>query len=186
MSCGEKSKELKNDLKNTKNVLEAAVEVANDGENMKKNIQDLRTKTPLTKDQWQTWLPETLLDMPMTFSQINFMPGIGSCGAFYKVGNKRIRVMVIDGAGKRGAGVVGPYRMSNKIEYNEEGIWGATKTIEIDGHKAKLSSLKSGKNSISMFYDNRFAVDIETNEVEEHDALYKIFRKLNLEQLNNL
>ena len=93
--------------------------------------------------------------------------------------------MIIDGAGERGAGGVGPYRMSSKMEYNEEGSWGSTKTVEVDGHNAKLSALKSGKYSISMFYDERFAVDIETHELAR-EALEQIIEQLDLVELKNL
>ncbi len=111
------------------------------------------------------------------------MPGLGSCGANYKIGNKRIRVMVIDGAGERGAGGVGPYRMSSKMEYNTEDEWGYTKTVVIDGVNAKRSYVKtSGMYSLSMYYANRFAVDIEIHNFSE-DMLEEIVEALNLSEL---
>lgn len=182
ISCREKTKKVANEIENATQIVKKAKNISEEASAMQKNINELRKKEYLTKEQWESWLPKKLFNMPMRFSQINFMPGLGSCGASYNVGNKRIKVMIIDGAGEKGAGGVGPYRMSSKMEYDEEGSWGTTKTIEIDGHKAKLSSLKSGKYSISMFYNERFAVDIETHELER-EALEQIVEELKLNKL---
>ncbi len=185
-SCGEEAKKLKDDINNTKNVVETAVKVASEGEGMKKNILSLRTKTPLTQAQWESWLPEKLLELPLSNPQLNFMPGIASCGANYKIGNKRIRVMVIDGAGEKGAGAVGPYRMSSKMDYNTEDTWGYTKTRTINGVKAKESYRKSANSyAVSMFYADRFAVDIETYNLEQAE-LEQIIKELNLDKLSDL
>ena len=185
-SCKEETKKLGNEIRNTTEIIKNAKKIAKEANGMQENIKLLRNKEPLTKEEWESWLPETLLDMPMTFSQINFMPGLGSCGATYKIGNKRIRLMVIDGAGERGAGGVGPYRMSSKMDYDTEDTWGSTKTVLIDGVKAKKSYLKSSNSyDLSMFYAERFAVDIKTNEIDEA-TLEKIIQELNLNELKNL
>ncbi|MDX1463438.1 MAG: hypothetical protein R3359_10305 [Marinirhabdus sp.] len=170
-----------NSTQNIKNVKELADEASS----MQENMSKLQKIDHLTKEQWQSWLPETLYNLPITSSQINFLPGLGSASATYSVGNKRIRVMVIDGAGEKGANAVGAYRASSKIEYNDEGNWGSTKTVKIDNHNAKLSDLKNGKYSVSMFYNERFAVDIETHELPG-EALEQIIEQLNLNELKNL
>lgn len=184
-SCRNESKNASTEVKNETQKIKNVNELADEAPDMKDNILELQKMDHLTKEQWQSWLPERLLDLPVTSSQINFLPGLGSSSATYSIRNKRIRVMVIDGAGERGANGVGPYRASSKIEYNDEGSWGSTKTIDIEGHKAKFSDLKNEKYSVSMFYDERFAVDIETHELPR-EALEQIIKQLNLNELNNL
>jgi len=184
-SCGNESNKVTREIENATQTVKNSKKVAESASDMQKNVQLLRTMEHLTKEQWETWLPETVLGMPLTTPQINFLPGLGSCSANYKVGNKRIRVMVIDGAGERGASGVGPYRMSSKMDYDSSDKRGYTKTAVIDGVKAKKSYVKtSGMYSLSMFYADRFAVDIETHEFTE-DMLEKIVKELNLSTLKS-
>lgn len=186
ISCGIKAKELKNELKISTEMIENTSKVAKEGKNIQENMQSLLDKTPLTKVQWQTWLPETLLDMPLFNPQLNFMPELSSCGANYKIGNKRVRIMVIDGAGEKGAGGVGPYMMSSKMDYDTQDTWGYTKTRTINGLKVKESYLKgSDKYTLSMFYNNRFAVDIETHKITQAE-LEQIIKELDLNKLEQL
>lgn len=149
---------------------------------MQENRGTLVNETPLTKEEFAAWLPETLLGMPLSSSTINMVPGLGSCGATYSINNRRVRVMVIDGAGEKGNNAVNTYRMSSTMEYDEKGSWGSTKTTTLNGLKVKESALTNGKYNLSMFYDNRFAVDVETYEVG-HEELEQIIKELNLEQL---
>tara|TARA_A100000171_G_C2140545_1_gene155530 strand:+ start:16980 stop:17591 length:612 start_codon:yes stop_codon:yes gene_type:complete len=183
ISCGNETNKVKSEIENTSQTVKNAKKVTEGASEMEKNIQQLRTKEHLTKEQWESWLPETVLQMPRTSSQINFMPGLGSCSASYSIGNKRIRVMIIDGAGERGAGGVGPYRMSSKMDYDSKDEWGSTKTVVIDGVKAKKSYVKtSGMYSLSMFYADRFAVDIELHDFSE-DSLEEVVKELDLSEL---
>jgi len=182
-SCGNESKEDAKVMENSTQTMNTTKNVVNEASEMEGNIRQLRKKEYLTKDQWKSWLPKTLLDMPMSNQQLNFMPGLGSCGATYKIGNKRIRVMVIDGAGEKGASGVGPYRMSSKMDYDSKDEWGSTKTVVIDGVKAKKSYVKtSGMYSLSMFYADRFAVDIELHDFLE-DRLEEVVKELDLSEL---
>lgn len=147
------------------------------------NRETLIDETPLTKEQFAAWLPETVLGMPLTSSSINMLPGMGSCGATYSIQNRRVRVMIIDGAGEKGNNAVSTYRMSSTMEYDEKGSWGSTKTTTINGIKVKESNLKNGKFNLSMFHDDRFAVDVETYEVG-HEELEQLVKELNLGQLH--
>jgi hypothetical protein len=151
--------------------------------NTQENRETLVHETPLTKEQFAAWLPEMVLGMPLTSSTINMLPGIGSCGATYSIQNRRVRVMIIDGAGEKGNNAVSTYRMSSTMEYDEKGSWGSTKTTTINGIKVKESALKNGKFNLSMFHDNRFAVDVETYEVS-HEELEQLVKELNLGQLH--
>ncbi|PKA84468.1 hypothetical protein ATE92_2658 [Ulvibacter sp. MAR_2010_11] len=183
VSCGNESKKVGKEIENSTQSISNAKNVVNDASEMEENIRQLRKKEYLTKEQWESWLPKVLLDMPITYQQLNFMPGLGSCGATYKIGNKSIRVMVIDGAGEKGASGVGPYRMSSKMDYDSKDEWGSTKTVVIDGIKAKKSYVKtSGMYSLSMFYNHRFAIDIEAHNFSE-DKLAEIVKELNLSEL---
>lgn len=176
VSCGSKeSKKPDQDATNT-------VELVRTAKDVQENQSSLANETPLTKEEFASWLPETLLGMPMTSSTINMIPGLGSCGATYSINNRRVRVMVIDGAGEKGNNAVNTYRMSSTMEYDEKGSWGSTKTTTLNGLKVKESALTNGKYNLSMFYDNRFAVDVETYEVG-HEELEQIIKELNLEQL---
>ena len=149
---------------------------------MQENRGTLVNETPLTKEEFAAWLPETLLGMPLSSSTINMIPGLGSCGVTYNINNRRVRVMVIDGAGEKVNNAVNNYRMYSTMEYDEKGSWGSTKTTTLNGLKVKESVLTNGKYNLSMFYDSRFAVDVETYEVG-HEELQQIIKELNLEQL---
>ena len=91
--------------------------------------------------------------------------------------------MIIDGAGEKGSGAVQSYLMSSRMEYNEDQSWGTTKTKMIKGIKVKETKFKGeDKYNLSMFYNNRFAIDIETKEISGDD-LEQIFIELKLDQL---
>ncbi len=127
----------------------------------KKGINDIKLKslneklkqvTPVSKEQFESWVAETLIDLPKASSMINFIPGLSSSGTTYSKQNKSVRVMVIDGAGEKGASGVGPYRMSSTMDYDQEDEWGYTKSRIISGIKVKESYRKSGEAyTLSMF-----------------------------------
>ena len=183
ISCGKEAKKIKNELKNSKEIIKNASKVAKEGENLQNTMLDLKSKTPLTKAQFEAWLPEALIELPKTSSSINLIPGVGSCGASYNILNKRIRVMVIDGAGPKGVGAIGPYMMSSKMDYDLEESWGTTKSKTINGIKVKETYQKNNDEyTLSMFYNNRFAVDIEASEIS-YEELEQLVKELNLEGL---
>ena len=182
-SCGKESKKIKDELSNTKEVIKNASKVADESENMQQNVVDLKSKTPLTKAQFESWLPKAVIDLPLTSSTVNTIVGVGSCSGSYRIGNKRVSVMVIDGAGERGASAVSSYMFSSTMEYNEDNDSRYTKTKVIDGIKVKETYHKSnGDYNVSTFYGNRFAVDIETKEVN-YDEVEQIIKTLNLSEL---
>lgn len=182
-SCGENAEKLKNEIKNTQNTIENASKAVNEADDMADNTNLLKSKTPLSKEKFESWSPKTLLGLPLTSSTINMLPGMGSCGNTYSIKNKRIRVMIIDGAGEKGSGAVQSYQMSSKMEYNEDQSWGTTKTKTINGLKVKETKFKGDdKYNLSLFYNNRFAIDIETKEISGDD-LEQIFIELKLDQL---
>jgi len=184
-SCGKESKKIKDELSNTKEVIKNASKVADESENMQEKMTGLQKKTPLSKAQFEKWLPKTVIDLPLTSSTVNTIVGMGSCSGSYRIGNKRIRVMVIDGAGKIGSDAVGSYMFSSTMEYNEDNDSRYTKTKVIDGIKVKETYHKSnGDYNVSTFYGNRFAVDIETKEVS-YEELEQIIKTLNLSELLN-
>jgi hypothetical protein len=185
-SCGNDSKKGNTEIENTSETVKKVAKVIDEAPAMQENVAQLRNKTPLTKAQFESWLPDTLLDMPRTFSQINFMPGLSSCGANYTLGNKKIKIMVIDGAGEKGAGAVGTYKLYSKMDYDTKDENRYKKSRVIDGVKVVEAYRKSGNTySLSMFYDERFGVHIEIFELEQH-ALDKVFKELKLNELNNL
>lgn len=185
-SCGEDSKKIKQEIKNSSQVIKNASKVANKAEEIQKNMEALKDATPLTTEQFESWLPESIIGLPKASTQINFMPGISTCGVTYRESNKSVRVLVFDGAGPKGAGAVGPYRMSSTMDYDQEDEWGYTKSRIINGIKVKESYRKSGEAyTLSMFYGDRFAVDVKTSKVTKEE-LDDIMKELNLKQLLEL
>jgi len=185
-SCGKEKSGLQKEINNAVETIDNAMNVANHSEQIKNDILQLRKTTPLTKEQFESWVPETLLELPRSNVQINLMPGISSCSATYKIGNRRVQFTVIDGAGEKGAGAVGVYRMSQQINYNQEENWGYTKTKTIEGLKVKESFLKdSNSYQVSLFFDNRYAVNVRSYEVS-YEELKQIFKELNLPKLSHL
>ncbi|WP_293293770.1 hypothetical protein [Allomuricauda sp.] len=154
-------------------------------ESFEENKNSLLNKTPLTKEQFASWLPETMLGLPLTSSTINLLPGVGSCTANYSQGNTRIRIMIIDGAGEKGANGVAPYRATSTLNIDDKGAWGSTKTETVNGLKAKVSYLEEDRLNASMFYNERFAVDIKLNELTR-GSLDQIAQELKLEKLKEI
>lgn len=182
-SCGENAEKVKNEIENTKNTIENASKAVSEADDMADNTNLLKGKTPLSKEKFESWLPKTLLGLPQTSAAINRLQDIGSCSATYSEKNTRIRVMVIDAAGEKGADATATYRMSSTREYDEKGSWGYTKTKTINGIKVKETKFKGeDKYNLSLFYNNRFAVDIETHEIGE-EKLEQLLKELQLDQL---
>lgn len=171
-SCGDNNAKNKQSIQETEKVVK---ETSN-------TTATLVSQTPLSKEQFKSWLPETLLGLPQTSATINGIKDMGSCTATYSEKNTRIRLMVFDGAGEQGANVTATYRDSSTRDYDEKGSWGYTKTKIINGIKVKESYLKDEKYNLSIFYNNRFAIDIETHEVGE-EKLEQLLKELNLDQL---
>lgn len=171
-SCGDNNAKNKQSIQETEKVVK---ETSN-------TTAGLVSQTPLSKEQFESWLPETLLGLPQTSASINRLQDIGSCSATYSEKNTRIGVMVIDAAGEKGADATATYRMSSTRDYDEKGSWGYTKTKTINGIKVKESYLKDEKFNLSIFYNNRFAVDIETHEIGE-EKLEQLLQELQLDQL---
>ncbi|TXD82091.1 hypothetical protein ESY86_15595 [Subsaximicrobium wynnwilliamsii] len=185
-SCGDNSNKGTNELKNTVEAVNDAKKVINDATSIQESEEELRKKIPLTKDQYRTWLPENLLDLSLTSTRLDIGQGNGICSATYGKGNRRIQVMIIDGAGERGPGNVSTYRMAVNMELNMENENSYTKSSEIAGIKVKEGYNKTADiYSLMMFYGERFAVDIKTHEIE-HEQLEQMVEELNLEELSSL
>ena len=172
-SCG-------NDKATNKQTIQETEKADKEASNAKATLV---SETPLSKEQFESWLPKTLLGLPQTSATINRLQDIGSCSATYSEKNTRIRVMVIDAAGEKGADATATYQMSSTRNYDDKGSWGYTKTKTINGIKVKESYLKDEKYNLSIFYNNRFAVDIETHEIGE-EKLGQLLKELQLEQLH--
>ncbi|MFC5625859.1 hypothetical protein [Algoriphagus winogradskyi] len=151
-------------------------------ESVQDNAETLTELTPLTTEQFKAFFPETLIGLPQTSFAESFIPGIGTGSATYRTANKSIRIMIIDGAGAKGADAVGTYKFAHTKDYDEKGSWGYAKTIIHEGIKMKESGLAEDRFNWSLFYKDRFAIDIDAKEVakEELDAIMK---DLNLERL---
>ncbi|WP_345276396.1 hypothetical protein [Litoribaculum gwangyangense] len=184
-TCKKVTNDLKNEIEITQSTINNAAKVAKEAPKTQDKMEKLKELPHLTKVQFESWLPKTLLDLPLSSSSINMLPGVGSCGSNYNIGNKRIRVMIIDGAGERGASAVGTYMFSSQMDYDEETSYGYIKSRFVDGMKLKETYSKGNdKYNISMFYAERFAVDVETQEVK-HEDIDKIIKELKLQQLTN-
>jgi len=172
-SCGDNKPKNKTNIQETEKVVkETSITTA-----------ALVSETPLSKEQFESWLPETLLGLPRKSTIINEIKDIGSCTANYSENNTRIRLMVFDAAGEQGFSVTSTYRDSSTRDYDEKGSWGYTKTKIINGLKVKETNFKGeDKFNLSIYYNNRFAVDIETNEISGDD-LEQLLIELNLDQL---
>ncbi|WP_425637416.1 hypothetical protein ACPUEN_18590 [Algoriphagus yeomjeoni] len=151
-------------------------------ESVQDNAETLSELTPLTTEQFKAFFPETIIGLPQTSFVESFMPGIGSGSATYRTANRSIRIMIIDGTGEKGADAVGTYKFSHTKDYDEKGSWGYTKTIVHEGVKMKESSLGEDRFNWSLFYKDRFAVDIDGKEVTKEE-LDGIMKDLNLTRL---
>ncbi|RAI90188.1 hypothetical protein [Algoriphagus yeomjeoni] len=176
VSCGGKESAQSGETMGVEEDIESSSESNQD------NAETLTELSPLTTEQFKAFFPETIIGLPQTSFVESFMPGIGSGSATYRTANRSIRIMILDGAGEKGADAVGTYKFSHTKDYDEKGSWGYTKTIDHEGVKMKESSLGEDRFNWSLFYKDRFAVDIDAKEVTK-DELDGIMKDLNLERL---
>lgn len=161
--------------------------VANKMDEVTKNIDELKTKTPVSNDVLKAVVPENLGGLKRTeisVGQTSVM-NVSSADAKYSDDNKRINLTVMDGAGETGSSLVSIFMMSLSADMEKTTENGFEKTTTINGIKAMVSENKNADNinsEIKMVVKNRYMISIEGSgyTVEE---LSKTISEINLSEL---
>lgn len=141
---------------------------------------------PITVEELETWLPETLLGMPLKSTQPGSMSkrGISGIGANYgDSDNKNIVVTITDCAGPEGGMVVGMFRPLATSEFDRSSESGYERTVTENGIKAVESFSQYENNySVAIFYKERFAINLNGYSVAR-DELWEAVGELPLDRL---
>ena len=187
ISCGEKKESTEATPKKPTETIKKAEKVSTKKEDFKKLVADLKTKTPATKEQFENWLPKTLIELSQTTSTINLIPGKSMCSAAYKNADKEITMTVIDGASNINPAYLEAYATYNIDDFNSEYSYGYDKATTIDGIKLREAYHKNegGTYTITTFYNQRFSITLIAKKIT-YQELEQVIKELNLEHLKTL
>ena len=132
-----------------------------------KNIETLKSLTPLTNDELKTVLPEELLGLKRRELSVgdNAMMNLSTAEAKYADDDKtkRIKVEIVDGAGDTGSAMVSIMMMGLAVNKETTTEYGFEKSTDINGAKAIISEKKSGEtmeSKIQMITKNRYLMTL--------------------------
>lgn len=175
-----KIKEAKENVSNTTN----AVQEMN---SMQDDIKELQEITPLTNEEFKSWLPDEVNGM----KRISYKTGqtgvinIASVEATYanEDKSKKFTINIIDGAGQTGAAATVGVRMVLSQDFEEEDENGFRRTITKNGNKA-IEEYRSGNNNskIQTTEGKRFYLEANGKNMDL-DETWDAIDDLNLEKL---
>lgn len=133
-------------------------------DDVKNNMEELKTKTPVTNEELKAMIPENLYGLKRTEINIGSMSvmALQSAEATYKSDQKKININIIDGAGEAGGGFISVLMMTLNADMEKTTENGFEKTQEINGTKAFVSERKSGDNidsEIKLIQKGRYMID---------------------------
>jgi len=120
--------------------------IANKMDDVQKNMDELKTKTPISNDELKAAIPETLGGLKRTEITVGNMTAMSmsSADAKYSGENKNIEINMIDGAGEAGSSVISIMLMTLNADMEKTTENGFEKTAQINGNKAFVSQNTNG------------------------------------------
>ncbi len=133
---------------------------------MKVNMERLAGLTPLTEAEFAAWKPDAVLGLPATNVNTNSPVDVAMFDITYYAGGEKIRLHIVDGAGKRGAQLTGPAHMI-AVQHVEEKIpMGYIRTVRENGITARERHEGAKEEyQLKIFYGNRLFVTLTTVNV---------------------
>src|SRR5690606_6388036 len=175
-----KIKEAKDNVSNTTNAVKEM-------DNMQEDIKELQETTPLTNEEFKSWLPDEVDGM----KRISYKAGqagmmnISSVEASYsnEDKSKKFTIHIIDGAGQTGAAATVGMRMLMSQDFEEEDENGSRRTVTKNGKKA-IEEYRSGNNNskIQTMEGNRFYMEANGKNMDL-DETWDAIDELDLEEL---
>lgn len=165
-TCGEvKTRDAAQDEEKEMPEADAPVE-SNESLDMKANMKRLAGLTPLTDAEFAAWKPDAVLGLPATNVNTNSPEDVAMFDITYYAGGEKIRLHIVDGAGKRGSQLTGPAHMIAVQDVDEKIPMGYIKTVRENGIKARERHESANKEyQLKLFYGNRLFVTLTTLNV---------------------
>lgn len=155
---------------------------------MQDDIKQLQETTPLTNEEFKTWLPEEINGM----KRISYRAGqagiinVASIQAEYanEDKSKKFSINVIDGAGQMGAAATMGARMLLSQDFEEVDENGSRKTITKNGKKAiEEYRTDNNRSKIQLLENNRFYLDVTGTNMDIEET-WNAIDELDLENLS--
>lgn len=150
--------------------------------NWRDNIDELKNLTPLSKAEFNDWLPYSIAGLNQEELVTNAYEDFATINVNFKNGDRYLKLNIIDGAGTRGSQLVAP---AHKIAMENLDIKvpkGYTKTVTEKGVRAR-ENYKELMNEyrVLFFYSDRFFTTITSNL--DRDELWQTIEDLKFENL---
>lgn len=178
---GENGESVDININNTEDLSEALNQVA---DALNNNSEGEEVEVMNFRDIKET-MPKRLLGMDREKHQGETTGAMGfkisQAEARYEDGDKSIDVMIVD-SGNMGFAKLGTAAWA-MVEIDKESDEGYERTLQIDGHKAyEKWNANTGKGELSLFYKERYIVNLEGRGLEMDD-LHKALKRLDLDEL---
>ena len=152
-----KVKETRESVSNTTNAVKEMTKMQDD-------IKELQEITPLTNEDFKSWLPDQVDGMKRISYKAGQtgMMGISSIEATYanEDKSKKFSFNIIDGAGQMGAAATAGMRMVMTQDFEEEDENGFKRTTNKRGTKAiEEYRTRDNRSKIQLMEGNRFYID---------------------------
>lgn len=192
-SCGNNSNQAKKEIKSPLEKIKKGSSMVSKIRSLNAEKDALKKLKPATVEDFENWLPETVLGLQKTKGGAIQQDGIVGVNAEYIETNnqygksyaKKMNILIIDGRGEKGALAVTPFIAIQHDNINKQKSDGYTKTKTIDGTIVKEEYNSNDKSyKLSFLYNKHFGVEMKMNRCKE-DELWPMVKALNLQKLEN-
>lgn len=193
MACGQEAKQKNDNTKRPSKTFGKGASVVEKIRDQNKEVTALKSLEPITVEELEKWLPQTIKGMNKVKGGALAQDGIVGVNASYlskhpeygKDYGKTLDILIIDGHGERGATASRSFVSIKYDNLNSENSDGYTKTITHESTVVK-EEFDSHNNTytLSFFYNNRFGVEMKLKGFEQKE-LWSVFKEINLEKLSN-
>ncbi|AFL80491.1 hypothetical protein Aeqsu_0990 [Aequorivita sublithincola DSM 14238] len=174
-------------IKETKEAVSNSTNAVKEMTNMQDDIKELQEITPLTNEEFKSWMPDEVNGMKRISYKAGEvgMMGIASIEAAYanEDKSKKFTINIIDGAGQMGAAATMGMRMVMSQDFEEEDENGYKRTTTKNGTKAVEEYRSSNNNSkIQLLQSNRFYLEANGKNMDL-DETWDAIDEIDLEKL---
>ncbi|MGZ0016455.1 hypothetical protein [Yeosuana sp. AK3] len=185
ISCkNEKKSEVEKSVDNLSNTIKAATKI----DEMKEEVADLSKITPISKEDFKSWLPDEIDGLKRTkYASGNaMMVNISSIEATYQNEDKskEVKINVIDRAGEMGAASTMGLTMMFSMDFDEETNESYKRTVTKNGTKAVEEYFsKQNRTELQMLQNNeRFYVHLNAKGYNPEES-WKLINQFSFKDL---
>lgn len=160
------------------------IQNANDHMNQ---VDKLKNMTPMSKEEYHSWLPQSILGLPLSMSSANDHTEIPEQGimAVYKSGTKDMELRITDFAGEQASLLMVFDNSIGKERHNREEKTHYKKAVEKQGYVANELYDFGGTRKytfLRFIHDDRYLVSVKANGFSP-DELWDGLNEFNLNNL---